>query len=102
MRPLYLELCAWGPYADKQVVDFQKMQGESLFLITGATGAGKTTIFDGITYALYGEVSGMVRLKDSLRSDFAKEEQETYVKLLFLHKGQLYEIHRTPRYERKK
>lgn len=102
MRPLYLELSAWGPYAGKEKVSFDKLEEENLFLITGPTGAGKTTIFDGITYALYGEVSGMVRLKDALRSDFATDDQETYVKLVFCHKGKEYEVQRTPRYERKK
>lgn len=102
MRPLYLELSAWGPYAGKERVSFEKLEEENLFLITGPTGAGKTTIFDGITYALYGEVSGMIRLKDALRSDFATEAQETYVKLTFCHKGKEYEVQRTPRYERKK
>lgn len=102
MRPLYLELSAWGPYAGKEKVSFDKLEEENLFLITGPTGAGKTTIFDGITYALYGEVSGMVRLKDALRSDFATDAQETYVKLVFCHKGKEYEVQRTPRYERKK
>ena len=102
MRPLYLELSAWGPYAGKEKVSFDKLEKENLFLITGPTGAGKTTIFDGITYALYGEVSGMVRLKDALRSDFATDAQETYVKLVFCHKGKEYEVQRTPRYERKK
>ena len=102
MKPLKLELAGWGPYAKVETVDFMKIQDGSLFLVTGATGAGKTTIFDGITYALYGEVSGSIRLKDSLRSDFSEDDQDTYVTLLFLHKGKTYEVHRTPRYERKK
>lgn len=102
MKPLYLELAGWGPYAGREQVDFEKLQQGELFLITGATGAGKTTIFDAITYALYGEVSGLMRAKDTLRSDFCEGDQETYVKLQFQHKGSLYEVQRMPRYERLK
>ncbi|PNV61289.1 hypothetical protein C0033_14985 [Clostridium sp. chh4-2] len=102
MKPLSLTLCGWGPYKEKQTVDFGKICREGLFLITGPTGAGKTTIFDGITFALYGEVSGSIREKDSLRSDFAVPETPTYVELSFLHKGIEYKVFRNPRYDRPK
>ena len=102
MKPLSLTLCGWGPYKEKQKVDFETVCREGLFLITGPTGAGKTTIFDGITFALYGEVSGSIREKDSLRSDFAVPETPTYVELSFLHKGVEYKVTRNPRYDRPK
>lgn len=102
MKPLSLTLCGWGPYKEKQTVDFGRLCREGLFLITGPTGAGKTTIFDGITFALYGEVSGSIREKDSLRSDFAAPETPTYVELLFNHRDQVYRVVRNPKYSRPK
>ena len=102
MRPIKLTLSGWGPYASCEVVDFETFGREGLFLITGSTGGGKTTIFDGITYALYGETSGTTREKDYLRSDFAKPETETFVELIFTHKGQEYKVVRSPRYSRPK
>ena len=102
MKPIRLIMSAWGPYADKVEVDFTKLTQGSLFLITGPTGAGKTTIFDGITYALYGDVSGQNREKTSVRSDFANPDIDTYVDFTFSHKGEVYHIVRSPKYERKK
>lgn len=102
MKPLKLILKGWGPYKDTQLIDFSAIHPGGLFLITGSTGAGKTTIFDGITFALYGEVSGSVREKDSLRSDFAAPEMATGVELWFLHRGIRYRIVRNPRYNRAK
>lgn len=102
MRPIKLTLSGWGPYASCEVIDFESFGREGLFLITGATGGGKTTIFDGITYALYGETSGTTREKDFLRSDFAKPETDTFVELVFTHKGQEYTVVRSPRYSRPK
>lgn len=102
MKPLYLEISGWGPYPGKNQIDFSKMEKGELFLITGPTGAGKTTIFDGITYALYGEVSGKMRTKDRLRSDFAPETVDTYVNLVFLHAGKQYRVERHPKYIRRK
>ena len=102
MRPIKLILSAFGPYACCESVDFRVFGNEGLFLITGATGGGKTTIFDGITYALYGETSGRTREKDFLRSDFAKQDIDTFVELTFSHKGQEYKVVRSPRYSRLK
>ncbi len=102
MRPIKLTLSGFGPYASCESIDFSGFGTEGLFLITGATGGGKTTIFDGITYALYGETSGMTREKDFLRSDFAKQEIDTFVELIFSHKGQEYKVIRSPRYSRLK
>ena len=101
MKPLFLEISAWGPYAGKNQIDFSKFQG-GLFLITGPTGSGKTTIFDALTYALYGEVSGSVRTKESLRSDFASQKEDTYVILEFTHRNEKYRVERHPKYRRAK
>lgn len=101
MKPLILTISAWGPFKEETVLDFGQNQ-EGLFLITGPTGAGKTTIFDAITFALYGNMSGSVREKGSARSDFAEPEDATYVKLVFTHRGNRYEVERNPRYERPK
>ncbi len=102
MRPIKLTLSGWGPYAACESIDFSAFGKEGLFLITGSTGGGKTTIFDGVTYALYGETSGMTREKDFLRSDFAKPDTETFVELIFSHKGKEYKVVRSPRYSRPK
>ena len=104
MRPLKLTICGWGPYRDKVCVDFAGFGNQGLFLITGPTGAGKTTIFDAISYALYGALSGEIRDKErsAVRSDFASEEMKTYVELEMEHAGLIYRIYRTPRYLRPK
>ena len=101
MKPLFLEISGWGPYAGKNQIDFSKFQG-GLFLITGPTGSGKTTIFDGLTYALYGEVSGSIRTKENLRSDFASQKEDTYVILEFTHRNEKYRVERHPKYRRAK
>ena len=101
MKPEKLIICGWGPYKEETVVDFTKLN-TSLFLITGQTGAGKTTIFDAIAYALYGMLSGQVREKGSVRSDFADENTKTYVELYMSHKGESYHIIRNPEYLRPK
>ncbi len=104
MRPKKLCLCAWGPYKEKEEVDFTKFDNRGIFLITGATGAGKTTIFDAITYALYGSLSGEERDKErnSVRSDFADPQMPTYVELTMEHGGLEYQIRRNPEYLRPK
>ena len=104
MRPLKLILCGWGPYKDKVEIDFEGFGGQGLFLITGPTGAGKTTLFDAITYALYGALSGEVRDKErtGVRSDFASENIPTFVELTMEHAGHRYRISRNPRYLRPK
>lgn len=102
MKPVSLTISAWGPYKEKETIDFTKLTEQGVFLISGPTGAGKTTIFDAITFALFGEVSGSIREKDSVRSDFAREEVGTYVNFAFTHRGKQYEIERNPKYNRPK
>lgn len=100
MKPIELTLCGWGPYREKQKIDFKALKERGLFLITGATGAGKTTVFDAIIYALYGSMSGRVREKNSVRSDFADQTTPTYVELCMEHGGKIYSIYRNPEYLR--
>lgn len=102
MKPEKLILSAWGPYKEKVEVDFTRLEDRGLFLITGPTGAGKTTLFDAITYALYGNMSGEVREKNSVRSDFADADTATYVELWMQHDGKEYHIIRNPEYMRPK
>ena len=99
MKPTSLVLSGWGPYRGVEQADFETMQ-QGLFLVSGPTGSGKTTIFDGITFALYGEVSGSIREKDSLRSDFADASTPTFVTLNFTHRGKQYRVTRNPKYDR--
>ena len=87
MKPIKLKMSAFGPYADVETVDFSAFDGKGLFLITGTTGAGKTTIFDAICFALFGETSGSSRNGEMLRSNFAKPLTRTYVELDFEHRG---------------
>lgn len=102
MKPILLQISGWGPYKGLETVDFREFQKRGLFLITGPTGAGKTTIFDAITYALYGNVSGSMREKGSVRSDFALADTKTFVELTFSHNGKEYRIYRNPEYMRPK
>lgn len=84
MRPITLKMTAFGPYKQTEFVDFNELQGNQLFVISGSTGAGKTTIFDGISYALYGSASGSDRSESrNLRSDFAEDTVHTSVELVF-------------------
>ncbi|OAN15764.1 SbcC/MukB-like Walker B domain-containing protein [Exiguobacterium undae] len=96
MRPERLTLRAFGPFADEQTIDFRELGGRTMFVISGNTGAGKTTIFDALTFALYGETSGGEREMSDLRSHFAKPDQKTEVELEFLLKGERYRIIRQP------
>ncbi len=102
MKPEKLVLSGWGPYKGRIEIDFAGLQDRGLLLITGPTGAGKTTLFDAVTYALYGNMSGEVREKNSVRSDFAEEEMATFVELSMQHGGRKYRIERNPEYMRPK
>lgn len=100
MKPLKLTMSAFGPYAGEVKVDFAQLGERGLYLITGDTGAGKTTIFDGITFALYGEASGNNRESDMFRSKYAKEETPTFVELEFQYRNEVYRVRRNPEYLR--
>lgn len=93
MRPLKLKLTAFGPYKETEVIDFNDLQGNRLFVISGSTGSGKTTIFDGISFALYGAASGSDRSETrNLRSDFADDAVQTCVEMEFEIHNQVYRI----------
>ena len=102
MKPTYLELCAFGPFAGQIVLPLERIVSEGVFLVHGATGAGKTTIFDAVSFALFGNASGENRPTDSFRSDFAGDDSRTYVILEFSHGGHSYRIERSPAYRRPK
>lgn len=103
MKPSKLIISAFGPYAGRvPEIDFTKFEEKGLFLISGDTGAGKTTIFDAICFALYGTTSGSYRDTKNLRSEYASDTEESYVDFYFSHQGKNYHIWRQPSYERKK
>lgn len=102
MRPLMLEMTAFGPYSGTTAIDMEKLGKSGLYLITGDTGAGKTTIFDAVTYALYGRPSGNVRDGAMLRSKYAEPGTVTEVKLTFEHSGKRYTVSRRPEYTAQK
>lgn len=100
MRPLKITMSAFGPYAGKVTLDMQKLGKSGIYLITGDTGAGKTTIFDAISYALYGEASGNYRENTTLRSKYASADTPTFVELEFEYNNEIYKINRNPEYPR--
>ena len=100
MRPLFLRLSAFGPYAGRTEIPLDRLGTQGLYLITGDTGAGKTTIFDAICFALYGEASGQNRDAGMLRSKYAADDVPTEVELVFAHAGKEYRIRRNPKYMR--
>ena len=102
MRPINLTMSAFGPYAGVQMLDMAQLGAEGLYLVTGDTGAGKTTIFDAICYALYDEPSGASRDARMMRSTYADVDTDTYVELTFDHMGKTYRVKRNPSYERRK
>ena len=102
MRPVKLIMSAFGPYAGKVELDFDQLGKKGVYLITGETGAGKTSLFDAISYALYGVASGTVRQENMLRSQYAEPTTPTEVELFFEYNGQMYRIKRNPEYQRLK
>lgn len=100
MRPLRLTMSAFGPYAGKTELSLEQLGTRGLYLITGDTGAGKTTIFDAISFALFGEASGDSRTADMLRSKYADAGTPTQVELVFAYAGKTYKVRRSPEYER--
>ena len=96
MRPLRIRLVNFGPYKD-QTIDFEDFNEAPLFLISGKTGSGKTTIFDAMCFALFGRSSGGDRNPEEMRSDFADESEETVVTFIFEHQGKQYVITRKPK-----
>ena len=103
MKPIKLKICAFGPYPGEiPEIRFDQFEDRGLFLISGDTGASKTTIFDAICYALYGKTSGRYRESKNLRSEYASPDVESYVDFYFSHQGKNYHVLRKPPYERKK
>ena len=102
MKPEKLILSAFGPYADKVEIDFSIFEEKGLFLISGDTGSGKTTLFDAICFACYGRASSDRRDTKCFRSEYAKESAESFVDFYFSHQGKDYHVYRSPQYERRK
>lgn len=100
MRPLKITMSAFGPYAGEVTLDMQKLGKSGIYLITGDTGAGKTTVFDAISYVLYGEASGNYRENTTLRSKYASADTPTFVELEFEYNNEIYKINRNPEYPR--
>ena len=101
MKPINIKISAFGPYKGLETVDFTKLGSNGIFLITGDTGSGKTSLFDAICFALYNQPSGTNRTVDSLRSDYADDETDTFVEFEFTHKENKYVIKRNVPYKKK-
>ena len=101
MKPLRLELTAFGSYAEPTVVPFDELE-QGLYLVTGDTGAGKTTIFDAIVFALYGKASGKDRTPEMMHCDLSDKSTDTAVKLRFSQSGKQYEVTRTIHFPKKR
>ena len=99
MKPMKLTMSAFGSYAGQETINFKKIKS-GLFLVTGDTGAGKTTVFDAITYALYDKTSGGRRDGNMMRSQYAEDDAETYVEYEFSYRDEVYRIRRNPEYFR--
>lgn len=103
VKPIKLKISAFGPYAEEMPdIHFTDFEEQGLFLIAGDTGAGKTTIFDAICFALYGETSGSYRDTKNLRSEYAKAGTQSYVDFYFTHHGKSYHVYREPAHMRPK
>ena len=102
MRPIRLKMAAFGPYAGVETIEMERLGTDGIYLITGDTGAGKTTIFDAITFALFGCASGADRTGSMMRSNYALPETPTEVELEFLYQGKKYRVRRNPEYTRPK
>ncbi|MGI6736350.1 MAG: AAA family ATPase [Anaerovoracaceae bacterium] len=102
MRPIRLILSAFGPYAGREELELDRLGDSGLYLITGDTGAGKTTIFDAVSFALYGEASGIYRERNTLRSQYAAADTPTFAELTFRYGEAVYVVRRSPEYERPK
>ena len=97
MKPLHLEIRAFGPYADVQAIDFAQLRDYRFFLIHGPTGSGKTSLMDAMCYALYGDTSGKVRSGENMRSDYAADTEATEVTFDFAVGAECYRVRRSPR-----
>ncbi len=97
MRPLYLDITAFGPYAGRQEIDFAELRDYRFFLIHGPTGSGKTTLLDAMCYALYGDTSGKIRSGENMRSDYATDTEITEVSFDFAIGPDYYRVKRIPR-----
>ena len=102
MKPVRLVISAFGPYAGRTEIDFESLGGAGIYLITGDTGAGKTTIFDAIMFALYGVASGPDRRPEMMHCDFVPKSADTEVTLTFLHRDCTYTVTRTIHYRKKR
>ena len=98
MRPLKLTLVAFGPFYKETTIDFELFSKNGIYLIAGETGSGKSTIFDAISFALFGLASGSIKNSKYLRSDFADSNTKTKVELIFEAQGKIYKIERSPKY----